>query len=359
MNCSIKPTCYVLYGFTFLFLLFACAPSKPTPKVSQVARTPSSSGEYVFSRADQGKTGIYITSTYLNSIQTLTDLPDSTCPMFSPDGQYLAFCSKQNEKNSLFIMGDNGANPHQLTDQIQGCSCSPDAPLSWSPDGNWILLPVSGEDKSQPTYDLYVVSADGSQVVNLTSSPQRYGGLVWDPDSRSILFTGMVGEKPDIYQVNINTKKIAPLSSKPISGAAAGWSPDGSKLLIFADSGGGNFDIFLLSRGSDELIRLTDSPGFDSYPHWFPDGQNILYISTRDGNNEIYRMNADGSDQKNLTQNPDALDIWPSISLDGKKIIYLTGSNNQWDSWMMNTDGSNRTKMTDLIGIPSTITWKP
>jgi len=70
-------------------------------------------------------------------------------------------------------------------------------------------------------------------------------------------------------------------------------------------------------------------------------------------------MNADGSEQTNLTNNPGVLDIWPSLSPDGQYVIYLTGNNNQWDSWIMKADGSDKRKLTNVIGIPSTIAWKP
>lgn len=356
----------------FLIFLSACNPSQstPTPDLSDqsaqsparspIALAPSGLAQFVFSATLNNKAEITLANTDGVILKQLTQSEGgANCPAFSPDGLQVAFCSVQDAKSRLMLMGSDGSNPHLIAEEIEGCGCSPDAPLAWSPDGKWISLPVTGMEQSAPVYDIFAVRVKDGQVTQLTAEQQRYGGLVWNPDSKSVLVTGPISGQEDIYRITLSDKKVSPLTSTPITGAATGWSPDGKNLLYFADSGGGNFDIFLLQNGSDQPVRLTDANGFDSYPRWFPDGQHILFVSTRDGDQEIYRMNADGSEQTNLTNNPGVLDIWPSLSPDGQYVIYLTGNNNQWDSWIMKADGSDKRKLTNVIGIPSTIAWKP
>jgi Tol biopolymer transport system component len=356
MNDPTRSAGWYLRLLICLLLLTACAPRSATLPTRQ---PPSNPGLLAFTSPTSGFDHLYLFDTSSTLPIRLMDLPGSQrCPAFSPDGTYIAFCSGE-DSSQLYLANADGTEPHPLTDQITTCGCSPDAPLAWSPDGQWLALPVTGNDASKTTYDLFAVSADGQKVINLTTSPQRYYGVLWDPDSRSLLFTGKLKDQADIYRIDIRTRKITPLLSSPVTGSASDWSPDGTSLLYVADSGGGNFDIYLLEKGSEQPTRLTDAPGSDTYPKGFPDGKRILFISSRDGDNEIYSMNADGSGQVNLTSNPGALDIWASLSLDGKQIIYLTASNNQWDSWLMNADGSGRKKMTDTLGIPATISWKP
>lgn len=369
---SIQKGSYILLisGILLVSLLSGCSTGQnnsqspiPSPQNIQPALTPFAkiphSGIYVFASALNDRKEIFKAEIGSETVSQLTESQDgSSCPAFSPDRLELAYCSSNNGENALYLASADGLNPKKISAEITDCGCSPDAPLSWSRDGKWIVLPVSGTDKTQPTFDIYIVSSDGSKAFNLTSSPQRYGGVIWNPDSRSILFMGKIKDATDIYRMNINDRKIVPFSNTPISGAATSWSPDGKSLVYFADSGQGNFDIFKFTVSDGKTIRLTDAPGFDSYPRFINDNQ-ILFISKRDGDDELYIMNSDGSNQQNISNDPGVMDIWPSASPDGEYIIYLTVSNNKWDSWIMKNDGSDKTKLTDMIGVPSSITWKP
>lgn len=342
--------------------LLACSASNPQQPAADISDQNSSAGIFIFGSVLNDQRGIFQIDLENSMVQSFNDAAfERSCPTYSPDGSQIAFCCAENGIRRLFIMQSDGTNVHLVTNEISGCSCSPDAPLSWSPDGEWILLPGFPADANAQNfvYDIFLVSQDGSSVTNLTEDPQRYGGLLWDPDGRSIYFSGKIGDKADIYRMDIDNRKSTSLTSQPIMGEPTDWSDDGTQLLYFTDSGGGNLDIFLLRKDENQAIRLTDAEGSDSYPQWFPDNLHILFVSKRDGNEEIFTMKADGSDQKNLTNNPDQMDIWPSLSPDGKKIIYLTAYEDQWDSWVMNADGSEKTKITDLIGLPADISWKP
>jgi len=341
------------WGWVILFIL-STACNKNT------AQHNPASASFAFSSVLNEERNIFLFDLDSDTIRSLfPNEGENFCPAFSPDGNQIAYCGKRGEKMYPFIAGSEGSNPRILTEQIEACTCSSDAPLSWSPDGEWIALPVLASDPNQYSFHIVILRSDGSEIIRLTTTPQRFGGLVWNSDSRSILVSGTFEGIANIYQIDITTKKSQPLIPHSVRGAPTDWSPDDRQLLYYADSGDGNFDIFLLKKGEDLPERLTTAASFDSYPQWFPDGKHILFVSQRDGNHEIYRMNIDGSEQVNLTNNPTEMDVWPSISTDGKYIIYLTSDNNKWDSWMMNTDGSGKRKMTDLLGIPSKITWIP
>lgn len=352
---------FLLRGLIVTIILTACAVSAQTsqPKEEESPTNKELSTDFVFTSTGLELGGVLTVDLDESTVQPFSESTNSgKCPAYSPDGALVAFCNEENGTSRLFVARGDGSDPKEITDAISGCSCSPDAPLAWSPDGNWIVLPVF-TDAQAYVYDIFVVSKNGKNAINLTSNPQRYGGVVWNPDNRSILLTGEINGQMDIYQVDISDKKTTPFSSQPISGAASEWSPDGRQLVYFADSGDGNFDIYIFDKEQGKAQRLTETAGFDSYPRWFPDGQKILFISKRDGEDEIYSMNADGSNQRNLTENPTAMDIWPSISHDGQLIIYLTSSDNQWKTMLMNADGSGKKDITSLVGVAGTISWRP
>jgi len=334
-------------------------PAAPPAIPSPIPRAPEPA-IFVFAGEINGVDGIYQGQAGATTVRLLAQAPEGvSCPAFSPDGGQIAYCAGVNGESLIYLMDASGNSPHALTDTIHSCTCSPDAHLSWSPNGQWILLPAAGPDQTKNEFDLFIVSKDGSKTVNLTSGMQRYGGLTWTPDSQYILYSGTFNGQADIHRLDISTLKSDPLFDTPFIGAASEWSPDGKSLLLFGDEGTGDFEVYMLPAGSGEPVNLTNSPGFDSYPQWFPDGKRILFNSKRDGNNEIYVMNADGSDPRNLTANPESMDIWESLSPDGHYILFNSVVNNQWDIWLMNSDGTNKQKMTEYLGIPRAINWKP
>ena len=60
-------------------------------------------------------------------------LPAST-PSWSPDGTQIAFAVDRNQHSEIWVMGSDGSNPTQLTNNPIGGN----QPPQWSPDGRWI-----------------------------------------------------------------------------------------------------------------------------------------------------------------------------------------------------------------------------
>jgi hypothetical protein len=143
-------------------------------------------------------------------------------------------------------------------------------PLLMEPDNYGKVAFISSRDCDR---EIYVMYADGSNVVKLTR----------DPGSKSIDYLG---------------------------DSAPEWSPDGKK-IVFSSHKQGNNDIYVMGADGSNVVKLTTSPAHDMHPAWAFDGKKILFSSDRDGNPEIYVMEADGSNQINLTHNP-AVDWCPA-----------------------------------------------
>jgi Tol biopolymer transport system component len=171
-------------------------------------------------------------------------------PVWSPDGQKIAFGSYQNRNWEIYVMNKDGSSQTNLTN-----NASRDAEPQWSTDGGQIAW-VSNRDGN---YEIYVMNADGSAPINLTQDPAEDGDLQWSPDGQRI---------------------------------------------AFASSRDGNREIYVMNKDGSSQTNLTNNPAGDTDPQWSPDGQKIAFLSYRDGNAEIYVMNADGSGQTNLTNDP-------------------------------------------------------
>lgn len=85
-------------------------------------------------------------------------------PVFSPDGTRIAFVGSAGGFGAqLFIMNADG------TDQLRLTQGGPVNLPTWSPDGARIAF--SAYTEGAGNYDVYVINADGTGLVNLTNNP--------------------------------------------------------------------------------------------------------------------------------------------------------------------------------------------
>lgn len=194
----------------------------------------------------------------------------------------------------IYVMNADGSSQRRLTRN----AFYDGAPV-WSPDGQRIAF-VSKRDGSQ---EIYVMNADGSGQRNLTQGPGGGSSPAWSPDGQRIAFRSLRDGNGEIYVVNTDGRNVRRLTRNPDSDGGPVWSPDGQKILfVRAEFRRGNSEIFVTNADGSGQRNLTRNPAPDGSPAWSPDGRKIVFVSKRDRNGEVYVMNADGSEQRNLTQ---------------------------------------------------------
>ena len=106
-----------------------------------------------------------------------------------------------------------------------------------SPDGRWVLYQQSRVDSAKDTYEgkLFMVSADGSETVQLTEQTKGAGQHAWSPDDKYISFTARGSVEGAGSQIHLmNRKGGEPVQLTNIKGELQSykWFPDGQKLLL-------------------------------------------------------------------------------------------------------------------------------
>ena len=142
---------------------------------------------------------IAILSLQTGAVQRIVTDGDNRLPVWSPDGSRILFQRRTNPVVDggyhLFTVHPDGSGMVQITGNDSTVDhCDSDA--SWSPDGQWIVESAlyrgsaSCEDASGDTEPkIYLISADGSRVVPVTSDPNEEDGApTISPDGRWIYF---------------------------------------------------------------------------------------------------------------------------------------------------------------------------
>ena len=96
---------------------------------------------------------------------------------WSPDGSRVAFSDPD---RALWVMNSDGSNVTRLSAELflhLGY-----AGVSWSPTGTHIAISAAPTpDENTANYDIYIVAADGSEVIQVTTEPGNDIAPVWSP----------------------------------------------------------------------------------------------------------------------------------------------------------------------------------
>jgi TolB protein len=148
--------------------------------------------EIVYRASGNEHRGLFIMTLATGAVRPLTsNLSRDNFPAWSPQGDRIAFTRFHADDFELYTIRPDGTDERRLTDAPGN-----DAHCEWSPDGKWLAFSSSRggfKDESalhpgnaQPSGDIYVMRADGSDVRQLTDTPFEEGTVSWAPLSRSV-----------------------------------------------------------------------------------------------------------------------------------------------------------------------------
>ena len=268
------------------------------------------------------------------------------------------------------ISGDIFVMPPIGLPQVQLTTARPDdAQSAWSPDGRRIAF----KSRRNGNNELYVMNPDGSDQTRLTNSFRvSEGQPAWSPDGTRLLYRqtpdNPIVQDADIWQIDVDpaAPNARPVLERTGDERYPSYSPDGTKILFRGDQDlidhSGDEELYVMNADGTDVVQLTHNDVFDSAPAFSPDGTRIAFESARDSGDplalDIYVMNADGTGVRRLTTDP-AHDEGPIFSPDGTKIAFASLRSGQEDIWVMNADGSGLRQLTDDPARDESPDWQP
>ncbi len=229
---------------------------------------------------------------------------------------------------------------------------------------------IAFESERDGNSDVYLVDADGENLVRLTDDPAYDGTPNWSPDGRHIAFTSERSGNAELHSMAADGSNVQQLTEGDgVFSVMPAWSPDGSKIVFVSNrtygtrqQGGtqeveANTKLWAMAAEGGKPERLTTRLGLDMFASWSPDSQSIVYMSIRDDNSEIYLRRPDKL-EVNLTDHP-ARDTNPDWSPDGKKVVFMSDREGSMDIFVMDIEDRTVTNITQHPAADGDPAWSP
>jgi len=136
---------------------------------------------------------------------------DESSPCWSPDGQWICYATKVNERRVLRKVPASGGAPQVVPTAGVSSPTEPD----WSPDGKWIAFTSQMRD-----FEICVVPAGGGAVTELVAGEDPS----WAPNSRTLIFTRREGGKRVLSLLDVPTKQYKDVSRITGSNSQPSWA---------------------------------------------------------------------------------------------------------------------------------------
>ncbi|MCB0368579.1 MAG: PD40 domain-containing protein, partial [Bdellovibrionales bacterium] len=182
----------------------------------------------------------------------------------------------------------------------------------------------------------------------------------------------------DIFESDLNGKRIKRLTKARGYDAEGSYSPDGKEIAfasnrtgysdplsqkekdLFSKDPSSQMEIYIMNSDGSNVRRLTHTLGYDGGPFFSHDGKKITWrrFDTSGMTAEIYTMDKDGTNQKQIT-NLKALSWAPYYHPSGKYIIFTTSINgmSNFELYIIDSEGLKKpvrvTYQEDFDGLPT------
>jgi tricorn protease len=342
-----------------------------------------------------------------------TGVGNETGPIFSPDGNWIAFTGEYDGNVDVYVIPATGGVPKRLTYHPGA-----DIAVGWTPDGKQVLFVSGRESETGRTSKLYTIPVDGVFPTALPL-PMGFEGS-YSPDGSHIAYVPLPhafnawkryrgGQATAIWIANLADSAIERVPRDASNDFSPMWIGD---TVYFLSDRNGPATLFAYSTSTKKVTQLIQNNDFDiKSASAGPDaivyeqfGSLNLYdwktgktkrvdvtingdmLAVRakyekvashitnaelsptgaravfEAHGEIFSVPAEKGDARNLTNTPGVAERDPSWSPDGKWIAYFSDESGEYALHLRDQSGMGDVKKINLGNPPSFYygpTWSP
>jgi len=395
-----------------LLLLAGPARAEPDLRDTRLLAQPAVSESHVaFVYADD----LWVADLDGKNVRRLTTDPGvESHPVFSPDGQTIAFSAQYDGNIDVYTIPVSGGSPKRLTSHPAA-----DVVRGWTPDGSAVLFSSPRNASNNRHTQLFTVPVASGMPTQL---PIPYGvEASYSPDGESIAYCPLADHSQQwkhyrggthgriwVYRCKDHAVEQVPQPEGRCNDLSPQWV---GKLIYFRSDRNGEYNLFAYDPVTKKVKQLTDHKDFPvvalgsgggrivyeqaGYLHLYdteketstrlkigvatdlgearprfvkgakyvrgagvsPSGARAVF----DFRGDIVTVPAEKGDPRNLTETPGVHERAPSWSPDGRSVAYFSDEGGEYRLHVRAADGKGAAKVYDPkgAGFYAQPTWSP
>ncbi len=257
-------------------------------------------------------------------------------------GSTIVFAMKQTGRKTVIAATDTHGTRPQIISRNKNISILP----RLTPDTHAIIYTVLSLKGSRIYYQK--LAGTGRRSGYLTDFGSLNTGGSFSRNGKRLAFTMSMDENIDLFFLNLYKKKISKphrVTQREGIEIQPDWSPDGSQLVYISDRSGGP-QVYVLNLKTRRELRLSFDSIYNTDPKWSPDGQNILFTRREKGVDQIYIMDDFGQNLRAVTKGAYNCEQ-AEWSPDGRQIVFASRRSGEFKLYVVAIDGSGLRRLTN------------
>jgi Tol biopolymer transport system component len=232
---------------------------------------------------------------------------------------------------------------------------------SWNPNGDAIIYSAQTGRGSDILWQGFTPLRFKSKSVYFDKG--KGSSASWGVNGKLYLAKYMGDKNTDIFEYSLTQSASGPQLGKGINltnhraiETEAVLSPDGSKLAYISDRTGSP-QVYLMDMKTKKSKRLTQKGKYNTSPAWSPDSSMIAYTSAGSGKSSVYRVAADDPLGVANQVSPNGIHAEsPVWSSDGSMVAFQAKKGPDWKIYYVLSSGSTAQRLTDsVVGVNETV----